>query len=856
MAAGKGRKRQAPGGANARGPKRQPSNTRNIPQKPIGSKANKRQSSGSKGRDRAKKSQGGERQEYQLNGVVRIRDQFATADTAQELENPDLQELLTQRLTGLETPVLDFRDTDVTVLDIDNHDSQFPAETIEQIPGQTPGWDLAHRTHRDGLHLFFTGENHETRALVAILHVPGALSVELKRQARHPLATHPLAPESRAGPVLCGPGGFVPLPKFGFDERARDRWLAEHDMEVGGRYAHEKCPICPNPTSGTPPVLVNAFGLKCFYCEGKGRKLEGHLNPGWVPFSAFCGVGNELADCAKHLVHWSQALHQLRHYHPNIPEALLRKLYRLALCQTHSAEDPRVVGVFNDDLCCVQGAGGIWLNATTFELIEKLDNDFLDSLPACQWVETKPKKKRKGGHTKDSEGEGGEDKAQDDERPDVKVKRSKRFRARHQLLDGYKPLSPVPPPDVGQESPEGVVPVLLPTRADIRLLREPLPEQECEDELQRAFPGLHYQLVKGTIVAVFCVQKYGGQPPFIWAKGPTGSGKNTSFSLGGAFLGEPPLDLTISGEEEKFWRAIGSGLVRGQRIFALDELGKDKLDRANLARLLRIKSQITWRRLYKGPSVLSRCRACFVIPCASVPDHLLSVGEFVRRTVLYPLLHEVPNWRDTSGGDVFEWCSASHRNRQIANSVLTHAFQAAADNAFVWGRAAPMLGFVSLRDAELDSTRRQAMAALYEACRNTPPEAFYPSEDPTFGANWIRTDAIIEAITACVSLDPDHKATSRLKIIKSELEAQDWNAVLGISEPDIECKLSIHGTKAGIRFQSANMLKGREKRNSDLPPATGVSASGPAVRTTSPDADGNDRSDDSDGTDLEGVFLQ
>jgi hypothetical protein len=318
-----------------------------------------------------------------VKGTVKIRHQFAPAEMAIERQDPDLLELLRTPIDGQETPVMDFWKADVTVLDIDNHDANHVAEEVDALLRWLPGYDCAHRTHRNGAHAFFMGDNHRQRAWLSSLFVPKGFTVEIKRDARHPLGKHPSAPETTCGPVIVGPGGPVRLEGETVDEAERDTWLAEHVMEIGTRYTHDRCPISPDDaTSGSRSVVVNAQGIKCFHCEAQDKRC-GDAPPGWYPFGRRHAGIDEMSEMVDHHVHWAHARHVLRHFFPGRSDRLLQQAYAAALAARHGPDDPRTWMVFNPDLKVVLIEPGVWAHDGTFTPIPQPHNDLLDSLPVC-----------------------------------------------------------------------------------------------------------------------------------------------------------------------------------------------------------------------------------------------------------------------------------------------------------------------------------------------------------------------------------------------------------------------------------------------------------------------------------------
>ena len=151
------------------------------------------------------------------------------------------------------------------------------------------------------------------------------------------------------------------------------------------------------------------------------------------------------------------------------------------------------------------------------------------------------------------------------------------------------------------------------------------------------------------------------------------------------------------------------------------------------------------------------------------------------------------------------------------------------------------LGFGSLSDPEETEMMRSAMVELYGFCRLAGPGMKFPADDPTFGADWVDlgNSKAVELAYACVALEDPALLRNPKQLVRRELEARDWNDVLGFDHPTVTCKIRIHGQKWGIRFQTTGVLRGQELRNAELPAATGGLV----------DADGDDKDRDRGGND-------
>ncbi len=731
-----------------------------------------------------------------VTGTVLVRDQYAPADTALRFENPDLVDLLSKPIPGLAHPILDFRETDVTVLDIDNHDAAVTREAVDAVIRSLRGWDVAHPTHRDGAHVFFKGPGNHERAVLAVLGVPQGLGVEIKRQARHPLAIHPDAPGATAGPPMIGPGPEAGDGSAGvvIDTQARDRWLAEHNMQVGGRYDHTHCPIDPGASSGQNPVAVYLDRVHCYLCSAQGRSLDGSP-PGVFRFGSEGGVWQQLCAWAKVPVHWGHLQHVVTVLLPHVPAPIRREAYELALREVHGAQPALIARALNGCPDVVLLDSGQWalVRKAGIRPIAKPTEKLLSGLACCSY-------------TADEAGL----------RPDPE----KVARALLGIVDGY-PLVRLVRPPVILPNPDPVTGVFLladPSRKHIKLLDDPLPWNECCDALQKSFPGINPDALRAILGGVFCVIKHPGQPAMLGVQGPSGSGKTATAHLGAGILGESAEDMDISMEREKLSRCVGSACARGQRVFVSDEIDKERLV-DHLGKLLRIGAQTTYRPLYSDGQVSVDSPLFLVLPCISLPCFLSDFDEVQRRLRTVRLRRKVPDWSATCGGSAQRWPDLTADNRRLANSILTHSYRLAVSMDFSWPRLADALEIGHLRDPEAEAARRVALAQLYEACRSPSTPRVTDAARYTAG-DWIPLCAVHHLITECVDLGEDVTGRAQRRAIKTALESIDWNTVLGISEPDITCQVTSHGKTWVMRFIETGTLRGDERRNGALPPAS------------------------------------
>lgn len=133
---------------------------------------------------------------------------------------------------------------------------------------------------------------------------------------------------------------------------------------------------------------------------------------------------------------------------------------------------------------------------------------------------------------------------------------------------------------------------------------------------------------------------------------------------------------------------------------------------------------------------------------------------------------------------------------------------------------ADFLGLGSLADGELGMDP-DLLRQLYRHARGDDGKRCLFDSDTTFVTGWINLDSTRarELISAFVPLDDAENLKEARRAAQTNLEAQAWNDLLGIETPPICCKVKIHGTRWGLRFQSAEpAMRGCETINEGLPP--------------------------------------
>ena len=737
-----------------------------------------------------------------VNGTLLVRPMRVRRERGQRHVNPDLRELLAGPVPP-DAVIEAEADATISIVDADvHHWTSLPAddELAAHLAAIRPVPDAAWFSHGRGLKLVYTGPHHHARAVGAAFSVPPSFTVELLTHTRHPASTSTAHPGASCGSVVYPPTD--PMAQYSFEDagrlspESRAEALATFELEAGGRYDHERCPIEPSSDSAAANcVSVLDSGVYCHRCAARGTRYSPELMPGFLPFAAIVGgaVG-DVGGLARDRVHWRHASLVLRHRYPHLHLGILEEAYRFALVARSTKEDPRIRTAFNPDLDFVYSEGG-WVDAATLNTT-RVDNDAADGLPAVQRVISS-----------------------EDGEPKVVIDRVKRSQVKNRAPLGYPPIRVVRGITF---RPDGdAIPVVAPPppRHEIELLPGPIPDEDVAHQLGAAFPRLDARYLRACLAAVICAEAGHGPPPMLACSGPSGSGKELHIRLAASFMGQDVSKLSLTDDEEKFARQLGASIATGHRFLIFDELAKTRNLVQKLKNLLQINNTVSWRPLYRDGLVNTPNCASFFFPCVRFPDFLTISKEFVRRTRHVFLYRELPYWGEQADGDVAGWRDLNEHNATLANSFLTHVWQLCRAHCFRFTAVADTLELGSLADGNA-GVDPEVLRSLYRYARDEDGQRVLFENDTTFVRGWVNLDAprVTALISPLVALDDADNLRRAKSGAQANLEALAWNDVLGIEAPPIRCRIKIHGARWGLRFQSAEpALRGREAINEDLP---------------------------------------
>ena len=656
----------------------------------------------------------------------------------------------------------------LAVLDLDWHGGDVPGEHVRRgiavaVRPHPAAWWISPR----GAHLVyeelggFRADELAAAGAVSAL-AAGASEVEvLSRTARPP------------GEVVAGAGDTAALSLWrarevtAENEAAVLAWLSERGLSYG-RHAHELCPWNPGPnSSGGTPVVVSESGVVCFSCAGRHASL---------PALAGGFTESRLLIAARAAVHFDHARHLIAAECPELPEPLRRPAWSCFLRLTLGADDPRVPRCMVTHYV-VRGAGGVWLDALTFEPISpQVGPEVTRRLPCVLWIN-----------------EDGEAKL-DPERHDL-LRTNQRLRG----LDEIIPVRGIPlwsrtgreyaeTDRVRATAPFGPRPHWPDAAPDPVVI---------DDFFRERFPGIDVSYLRLLIAARAHAESGVGLVPMIATTGPTGSGKTMTVHLAAHVVGDR-VEAILHHEPERLHMAIGDASMRSSYLL-LDEYGKTGVPDQLVAALLGLSREFSYRRLYKG-QVTVPLNCTLVLTNTEFPESMRASAQLGRRVVLVELTTRGRDWQETCGtGDIRAWRGDSEC-AAMADAMLRLAVEHCGARFVDTARA---LGFGTL---EQNQTEVRGGSDVAESLVRDLFAAIEQAEDsarPLAGPGWRQItrdgDAAADLLWAQLCDDPMTRDGFGASRAVSELDLQ---RVLGTRVPVLLRIRGPHGRRLALRFET------------------------------------------------------
>lgn len=576
-------------------------------------------------------------------------------------------------------------------------------------------------------------------------------------------------------------------------EHEVEDYLAEHGLEVGQRYSHDRCPINPGPISGTDPVQVTDEGIKCYRCDADGN--------GWRPWSRL--IDNDGADeperdpiveMALRWVHWAHARLVLVALRPLVPESLREAGYRALLRVVHDDEmtdegrraekaRARLDRVLAPDLRVVRGRGA-WLHVGSWNVHTTITRESLRTLPALSTALAL-------------------DTAMGTE-----------------ALPGFVPVEPVhfvATEPTWRES-EGCV--WVPRKLVGVEPAEEMTYDQALTALASAVPGVSPEwlgLVYLLVLAMVRAQLSLATPPTLLVTGPPGSGKGFSVHVACALLGVEPHRLRFNGARD-LGLSIGEGIRAGAPILFGDEVGKAEGFWRQSAPILELGPTFSWRGLHVG-GLSAPFKSAVVLGGSTLPRGLTTMQELARRLALFdlpPVPAEVSGRWDGAicsyfGVPTLAALRSSPWGAAVGDAYLARArAEVLSEQLPPWVEQAQAHGARPLSDDDDARELADLVRRLWEVW--TSGEERVPSDAAKF-RGWLRGwhDGVSGPHRAAEALagyfeDDDTPAAREAKL--GRLETADVAKAVGLPPgARVSLRAKAHGRRVALRF-----LEGGTKR--------------------------------------------
>jgi hypothetical protein len=661
------------------------------------------------------------------------------------------------------------------------------------IPRAPVSWSTRH----GGLRLLFTAQDmlraNELAALAALWcrnRWRGA-RVELKTDTRHPGTGDGCGEVRWRTPTVetAALRGYFSA-RAETDATAVGAWLAERNLTIGQRYAHEHCPVQPSPEDQvTYPVLVQDDHIHCFRCGGKGVTYGSSI-PGRFTYTALMGTGTSsaLAKCAEHFSHWAHARHVVEAaFGAGMPTRVLRSLYSAILTVLHGS-DPRIRAVFSEGLDLIR-LDGRWATSGGEEYHAKgmAIRPILQRLPAVLYV--------------DGDGE-----------PAIDFRLVAKFEQPHDLWPfGYPALTPVwsirvygqhlGTPDATRIPVVMQVPRLAPqamTPYRARYLEPAARVANPWSLVEAAMPGVDRKLVKLLIAAKGAAESGLSMPPLIVITGPSGAGKTSVVELAAAIAGDERRAVTWNDSDDRVRQQIISAKESGSYVVFNEFFKSARRGRKPSATavdlLLGLTPDSTSHKMYIGPVRLGQLPVCIWTDIA-IPDEVRTDVQIARR-LTHAHIGNRHDWRATIVGAVGQiecFRTRSMDHAAAANAILSEVIDEFFSVPYTFAQIAGLLGYRSLEESsDLEWSRDLLRDFFFECC--ALPDAQSSRRKANQGWKAIDVSGLSQVARLWKRLrDTDTLADSR------KCREVDWQELCGLAHPaEFRCR---GDDRSGLRVE-------------------------------------------------------
>ncbi len=626
--------------------------------------------------------------------------------------NVDPRAFLQNDLEGI--PVSDVIEWDgfgqLCCLDIDYHDGTpvpdrewLDALVRSRLSPQPYAW---HFSRGGGLHLFYLGDDTFTGddlAAVAALRfraIDSSAGLELKHVVRGP----------GAEPVYCDgrhDNGSTVLGEWfaaeGTDEEARDRWLESEGMELGQRYDHSKCPICPTPDepgAKRDPVLVSENGVMCFVCQGKGRAL-GCRRPGFASWGAILGApaSGDVGVMIRRITNWGHARWVLTEKY-GMPEPLAKRAYRAALKSFHADKDTYnlIPGAFNEITGDLTRSNNQWMNLKASYQYTKDIDPILGLLPVAQRYDGEKDAVRADPAAVSLLTQGMD--LTDWGFPNVDSVHGFKIAAQFLPNVSGRTQVAVPNPELVRRSPRYVPRYVRPS--------ERMSEDAAWAIIESVVPRIDRTLIKTAICAFGSAQETrAGLTPIVFVSGPSGAAKTSTIMIAAGIYGTKVQSTIFNADTDRFYQSLFAGAQSGPAVM-LNELIKDAArsrgrltPREALDPILNLTPDSSSHALYRGPVRFGRVPSIWVTE-PKCPLMIRDETQLARRIRHHEVEGRKDEWKDTLAAaqlfDLHLIRLVSDRVNDACNAIVSHVCDEFFCVPTTWDEQANRLGVKTIED--------------------------------------------------------------------------------------------------------------------------------------------------------------
>ncbi len=699
-------------------------------------------------------------------------------------------------------PVIEWEDSaDACILDIDYHDKPAPYNFRNIVDVMKPAPAAWWFSRSGGAHLLYLpagpldAKEHAAIGRMILRDLLPAAEFELLHKTRHP--GYPC--EGRDGGTalarevvrgLQNPADLERawrslLSEFDteapLNEDARDAWLDEQGMVIGGHFSHSHCPFEPSERGKNDSVRCLPEYVYCHVCK-RGASYN-RLAKVDLPV-----VTNHLRNAVRHKAHWEHARHFIQDKEGY--RALLT-LYHLqdGDAKKETARRELIDRVFDPDLMLIH-CERVWVQNDFRPAAEKGLIDLISSLPALQYV---------------------------DENGEIRLSKKRRalFLGTFDLTRfGYPEVIPLHGVDIAEHArfdesrPHFDPPVyaVIPSSPPFEYVKDAASQLPwAKEHLERHYPGAKFNLIEWLIFIKGCFQLgYIDEVIVTFITGQSEGGKTAHAKLAGMLAFEQPELVRLRKDQERFKQDFADASRIGT-LAIVNEAGKDGLTGSDVHQtILSLERGMRYHHLYFGPRKVQN-PAAPVMTNPKMPDEIREDKQTRRRCIEFPLgagiqkPGEKRDWYEScQTGKLQFWLTrdATGDNLKCARIIVSYVM----NKYFGLGanprpaEVARQLGIYTSDEAA--SNTHTTLAELFELWKTAP--RFQGTNNIWRGggaAGWVVFNPNEDTPIAKVYMDATDQGGNIERV-----EAEAWPQITGVADLVCEIVPRKNRPQVGLRF--------------------------------------------------------